>query len=240
MPEPPAEIVSRRGGVELVLIPGGTFVMGTSEADLNRRMLETPRLRVTLSPYYLGRHEVTIAQYARFLEETDFPEDMVPGWKFWGFSHLTRLQDQRPVQGVTWAQAQAFCEWAGGRLPTEAEWEHACRAGASTRFSSGDAKENLARVGWYEGNSDCERQKVAELSANAFGLHDMHGNVRELCLDWVEELGVVPPSLLGEDVVAVRGGSYCEPAEACRSMKRTPHSREGSTWCTGFRMARDP
>ncbi|MEM7248236.1 MAG: formylglycine-generating enzyme family protein [Acidobacteriota bacterium] len=218
--EPGETELSERGGVELVRIPGGRFVMGTPEDEEGRNDDETQR-EVEVGVFWLGRHAVTNEEYGRFL--ADSGADFEPA--FWDHEELS--QPRQPVVGVTWDAARAFCSWAGGRLPAEAEWEWACRAGTTTRYWSGDGEDDLARVGWYRGNSGGRLHDVGELEANAFGLHDMHGNVDEWCLDeddfyWVN-----------------RGGSWENTARICRSAHRSWEYREELASSLGFRLARD-
>ena len=94
-----------------------------------------------------------------------------------------KAQDEVPVYKVSWFAAVMFAEWVGARLPLEPEWEYACRAGTKTRFWSGDADEDLARVGWTAQNSDGHPHPVAQKPKNAWGLHEVHGNVWEWCTD---------------------------------------------------------
>ncbi|MEM7244365.1 MAG: SUMF1/EgtB/PvdO family nonheme iron enzyme [Acidobacteriota bacterium] len=212
-------LVTERGGVELVEIPGGRFVMGSPGSEEERRSNEGQR-EVEVSGHWLGRYPVTNEEYGRFLKER--PEHGSP--RFWDDQ---RFNDPRqPVVGVSWADARAFCEWAGGRLPTEAEWEHACRAGTTTRYWSGDAEEELARVDWYRGNSGGELHVVGELEANPWGLNDIHGNVREWCED---EMGASR---------VIRGGSWYDAAGGCRAACRLRLRPGGRWWYLGFRLSR--
>jgi formylglycine-generating enzyme required for sulfatase activity len=166
-----------------------------------------------------------------------------------------------PVEEVEWAHARAFLKRLSGlarsrfRLPTEAEWEYACRAGTTTRFWSGDGEEHLARVGWYEENSqsvtvwpmgDNTTHPVGELLANAFGLYDMHGNVWEWCADlWDEHYYARSPKKdprckRGEPGWRViRGGYAWGDAACCRSASRTWHSADCSHNDLSFRVVAD-
>ncbi|MEM7249581.1 MAG: formylglycine-generating enzyme family protein [Acidobacteriota bacterium] len=168
----------------------------------------------------LGRYPVTNEEYGRFLEE-ERGREKPSHWEAEDFN-----APRQPVVGVTWDDAQAFCEWAGGRLPIEAEWEYACRAGTTTTYWSGDTEKDLARVGWYEENSGGKPRVVGELEANPFGLHDMHGNVNE----WCQDEG-------GTDRV-IRGGSWGGAAGYCRAACRLRY-RPGNRWRNlGFRLSR--
>ena len=138
--------------------------------------------------------------------------------------------DNGPVVWVSWKNAQAFCKWLSGkagvtiRLPTEAGWEYACRAGTKTEFSAGDKDSDLEKAAWYAANSGDKTHPVGLKAANAFGLFDMHGNVWEWCQDWHGEYpsgALTDPSgaSSGSDRV-LRGGSWGGPPAACRSAYR--------------------
>ena len=161
-----------RSGVEFVLIPAGTFEMGSPSTEADRLGNEGPQHTVTISkPFYMAATEVTYAQWKRFVKASNYDHD--PGG----------ASDDHPQARVSWEDATAFCKHYGYRLPSEAEWEYACRAGTTTRYWSGDTDEDLARVGWYHENSRGDVQPVGRKPANPFGLYDMHGNVFEWCED---------------------------------------------------------
>ena len=124
--------VTQQGGVELVLIPGGTFRMGSPASDAQGYEDERPEHDVQVPSFYLGRHPVTNEEYGRFLKANPDVEEP----SSWGDRQFN--QARQPVVGVSWEDAQRFAEWAGGRLPTEAEWEYAARAGTTTRYWWGD------------------------------------------------------------------------------------------------------
>jgi len=157
--------------LKLVLIPAGKFMMGdVPEPNSLRHQHE-----VTISkPFYMGVTEVTQAQY-----------EAVMGTNPSYFKGATN-----PVEMVSWNDATEFCKKLSEktrqavRLPTEAEWEYACRAGSKTRFSFGDAEEGLGDYAWYFANSGGTTHPVGQKKPNAWGLFDMHGNVLEWCADW--------------------------------------------------------
>jgi formylglycine-generating enzyme required for sulfatase activity len=197
---------------------------------------EQPVHTVSVPSFWLAETPVTNAQYRAFVEATGHPAP--PSWKDRRFN-----ADEQPVVTVSWEDAQAFCRWAGLRLPSEAEWEYACRAGTTTEFWFGDDEERLADYGWFEGNSEGELQRVARKPANPFGLHDMHGNVWEWCQDrWHKDYKGAPEDGSaweegGSEYRVNRGGSFRSGAgiarSACRSLAH-PESRRDDL---GFRPA---
>jgi formylglycine-generating enzyme required for sulfatase activity/predicted MPP superfamily phosphohydrolase len=223
--------------IELVRIPGGTFMMGTRDDDEGDED-ERPQHEVVLGEFYLARTPVTNAQYARFLAA--HPEAQVP--EYWGNARYN--QPEQPVVGVSWDEAQAYCEWAKLVLPTEAQWEYACRAGTTTSYWSGDGEEELARVGWYGGNSDGRLHVVGEKDANPFGLFDMHGNVSEWCRDNYGPYTALPGQgdglrhePVGDATRVVRGGCWFDDAHDVRPAYRLFDYPGYRSSIVGFRPA---
>ena len=174
---------------EMVKIPGGRITIESSE--------------IVLDPFYMGRYPVTNRQYALYLKAN--PDAREP--EYWGDREYNG--ESQPVVGVSWDEARDFAQWAGLALPSEAQWELACRAGTTTRFYTGDADEDLARAGWYTDNSGDRLHPVGEKEPNAYGLYDMHGNVWEWTID-----------KFGGASRVIRGGAFIDPAELCRSAYR--------------------
>lgn len=151
-----------------------------------------------------------------------------------------------PAIYVTWFGADEYAHWQGGSLPTEAQWEYACRAGSTTAFTGGDNKENgLGDYGWYEDNSQNTTHRVGTKTANVWGLYDMHGNVYEWCLDgYIKEYSpepVVDPLIPMNQAPQIdsrmrRGGIFIDSAEKCRSAYRNPAVADASTYYNGFRI----
>jgi formylglycine-generating enzyme required for sulfatase activity len=226
-------------GITLAYIPAGTFMMGSpeSEAEHWERGDDESQHQVTLSkPFWMGTTEVTNAQYRRFVQATGHRE---PG--YWDNSDYNR--PNQPVVGVDWNDAVAYAEWAGMSLPTEAQWEYAARAGTITAWWSGNSESDLARVDWYGGyggNSDDRLRTVGEKAANAWGLHDVHGNVSEWIADW---RGDYPSSSQtdptgagsGSDRV-VRGGTRSFMASDTRVASRNRSAPENRGYYLGFRV----
>jgi len=155
-------------GLVWVPIPAGTFEMGCSPGDTECNSSEEPRHTVTVAAFEMTETEITQAQYEYVMGSNP--------------SHFSGCPNC-PVEIVTWHKAKAFCEAIGGRLPSEAEWEYAARAGTTTRYYCGDDAACLDAVAWYFSNPERETHPVSEKTANAFGLYDMLGNVYE----WVGE-----------------------------------------------------
>jgi formylglycine-generating enzyme required for sulfatase activity len=200
---------------QLVLIPPGEFEMGSPDNEAGHQPNESPVRRVRISrPFYLGRFEVTQAQFKAVMGVNP---GLIPG-------------DALAVDQLVYPQALEFCKRASLRLgvnvslPTEAQWEYACRAGAKTRFSSGDTVADLDRVAWYKENSRGMVHPVGQKAANAWGLYDMHGNVWEFCADFVPSYAKMgeadPRGRMQPETGAMRGGGHSYPAEYCRSATR--------------------
>lgn len=236
-------LVATRGGYELVRIPAGNFLMGSPSTEGGRYDDEGPVRRVCVPEFHLGRYPVTNEQYARFLEAN--PRVAPPA--YWDNRQCN--QPRQPAVGVSWHDAMAYAAWAGLRLPSEAEWEYACRAGTTTRYCTGDAESDLARAGWYGGNSGEKLHAVGEKAANAWGLYDMHGNVWEWCADhghqnykgapvdgsaWVDS-----DAEEGADRVG-RGGGWINFAGSCRSACRSRRGPSIRDSFLGFRLVLAP
>jgi serine/threonine-protein kinase len=165
--------VNPTDGLKYVWIPPGTFMMGCSPGDNECYDVEKPAHQVTITKgFWLGQTEVTVGVYKRFAAGTG--KYMPPAPNFNG-----DWVDSMPIVDMTWNDANSYCTWAGGRLPTEAEWEYAARAG-----STGARYGSLNEVAWYSANSGDQPHPVGEKRANGFGLYDMLGNVSE----WVNDL----------------------------------------------------
>lgn len=163
-------------GNEFSLIPAGEFLMGSPEGEGGSD--ENPRHSVYLDAYYIGRREITVKQYMKFIKAS--------GRKVRGRREKKSGSGDEllPVAGVDWNDADAYCRWAGGRLPTEAEWEKAARGGTGTKYSFGDDESGLGGYAWYDVNSNGRARPVGGRKPNQYGLYDMAGNVWEWVADW--------------------------------------------------------
>lgn len=281
VPAAPVQTFVNSAGIRLVLIPAGQFTMGAPAHEETRCVNESQhRVRIT-RPFYLGTHEVTVGQFRQFVEETDycteaerFPEkntvlDAVllapaPGeirsWRNPGFSQ----EDDHPVVYVSWPDAAAFCEWLSARegcqyrLPTEAEWEYACRAGTTTRFGCGQTESELFQAANVKHMTRADNGGIHRLpgpsqftlavgrfQSNAFGLYDMHGNVWEWCSDWYDRDYYLqspaddPRGPSGGECRVVRGGSYRFSPWHARAAYRDAHVASRSLRDVGFRVVAD-
>ena len=241
-------------GMQLVLIPPGEFQMGSPKELIEEELrlhgddgwyrdhlpAEGPQHRVRITkPYWLGVTDVTQEEYQRVMGSNPS--------KFQG-------DPKRPVEQVSWDDAVEFCrrlselpgEKAAKRrygLPTEAQWEHACRAGTTTRWYSGDDEARLGDVAWFNENAGGQTHPVGQKRANAWGLYDMHGNVWEWCQDWYNAYyykespmddPAGPPG--GSDRV-LRGGGWGYPARDCRSADRYHYVPGYRRYDLGFRAS---
>ena len=231
--------------IEMLLVPPGTFQMGCSPSlQSGCAADESPVHTVTLTnAFYLGRYEVTQAQWTAVngLNPSHFSGPNYPN------------SGNRPVEKVSWINATNFCAGLGLRLPTEAEWEYAYRAGTTTAYHSmpgypdGTDDEGLAgNIGWNELNSGNQTHNVGQLAPNGFGFHDMAGNVNEWCGDWLGPYSAEPQtnptggtSKSGYRVL--RGNAFNSPRYYLRSSKRwgfLPNYQ--FSWIFGLRVARNP
>jgi uncharacterized surface protein with fasciclin (FAS1) repeats/formylglycine-generating enzyme required for sulfatase activity len=271
-------------GVELLLVPPGRFLMGGSPGDSEVMPEEMPAHPVTITePYYLGRYEVTQAQFqrgiARVATAAEAPADDASASARPGVTPFVEARDQNgnvvpgavqveirssaggvvviggapeaqadPAQGaaspilpatVTWGRCEAFCRATGLRLPTEAEWEFACRAGApQARYGELDA------IAWHVGNGAGQDQAIGTKAANALGLHDMLGNVWEWVGDWYSEYTRAsqtdPKGPPNGDRRILRGGFWNDGRPDCRASQRHPVGVSAFANGVGFRVARNP
>ena len=180
-------IIHKKTGIELVLVPAGSFTMGYKHAGTSSN---PPAHKVTIkSPFYIGRTEVTNAAYRKFVWATGYEGkgDTDPAYdlylRHWRGKSLMSQDDDHPIVCVSWKNAKAFCKWAGLKLPTEAQWEYACRAGTATLYYFGNNEKAFGAYGWCLTNSKALTQPVGQKKPNAWGLYDMLGNVWE----WVED-----------------------------------------------------
>jgi formylglycine-generating enzyme required for sulfatase activity len=252
---PPKEITNSVG-MKLVLIPAGRFTMGSPADEPHSRPNETLHKVEISKPFYMGSLEVTEQQFAQVMGieprvvQQKNSNGRVIGNKVIPFTSV-------PVSTVTWFDANEFCEKLSNvpeekkerreyRLPTEAEWEYACRAGTQSAYSFGDSPSELGNYGWYRGNAGTNKNERIKLGGqkrpNAWGLYDMHGNAHEWCLDlyanYREGFALDPAvraragAMIMSKVIS-RGGGSNSPAEFCRSANRnSPYADDPG----GFRV----
>jgi formylglycine-generating enzyme required for sulfatase activity len=233
-------------GTTLGWIPAGKFTMGSPKDETGRHDNEN-QVQVTLSKgFWLGQHEVTQAEWQRVMGTTP--------WTARGF---VKVGGNYPATYVKWDDAMSFCEELteqernAGRLPsgwqyslpTEAQWEYACRAGTKSRYSFGDNESDLWDRAWFEKNAAQFAHEVGRKKANPWGLFDMHGNEWEWCRDcYAQELsgGMDPQGPSGGPNRVVRGGSWSTTAGSCRSANRNWDTPNDSIVNLGFRIAAVP
>ena len=235
-------VIHEKTGIELILMPAGTFTIGTD--DPNAASSPRPARQVTVTrPFYIGKTEVTNGQYRRFMgarPDYDGEADVDPAYDLYlrhmrGKSVMSDA-DEYPVVYVSWHNAKAFCQWAGLALPGEAQWEYACRAGTRTAYSFGDDTDMIDDYAWHYGNSSEKYQELGQKKPNPWGLYDMHGNVSEWTLDQYQKDAYATMAKEMADEInpwirptalhprTVRGGSWDDDVEEHRCASRIPSS----------------
>ena len=210
----------------MIPVPGGTFRLGSADGEEGRTADEGPAFEVRVEPFWMGQHEVTWAEYKRYMATCDVFIAMqaaglrpvteanvadavtAPSNLYDPTTTFTNGEDpDLPAVSMTQFAARQYTKWLSGltgrfyRLPAESEWEYACRAGTATAFSCGDA-EALADVAWFAENADETTHPVGRKKPNAFGLHDMHGNAAEWVVDELVAGGYAKPAALPQPVTA--------------------------------------
>lgn len=259
--EPP--VVTNSIGMKLARIPSGSFMMGSPRSEAERDDKEELHEVTITKPFWIGVYEVKQTEYVEVMRGVERAEN-----------RSTFQADDNPVENVEWRLARIFCERLSARpeeqqagrkyrLPTEAEWEYACRAGTSTAFHTGESLSSSQANfnGQYPAGGAKQDKylrrttKVGSYQANAFGLYDMHGNVAEWCADWYDPdyyldspdedplgppLGVVPTGFTnyGNEnfFVVVRGGCWVDDGRACRSAYRFRAMPNTQYRLIGFRV----
>jgi formylglycine-generating enzyme required for sulfatase activity len=227
---------------DMVPIPAGEFQIGTPENEAGRRKDEGPQRTLRIDPFWMGKREVTWDEYRLFMFSQMAKEDTNKDDVVDAISRPTRPYVEMsfgmgingfPAISMTQHAANKYAEWLSAktghfyRLPTEAEWEYACRAGTTTAYSFGDDPAQLGDYAWFADNSEGKYQKVGTKKPNPWGLYDMHGNVMEWTLDQYDPAGYKD---LGPDnpmkastqpyPQSVRGGAWTDPAEQLRCGSR--------------------
>ena len=240
--------------ITMVHLPKGTFQMGSNEKDN-----EQPIHEVNIDyEFEIGKFTVTVEEYMAFVEDTNSHH---PKWleesneyniKTGTEDHYKNINQRfnAPIVGVSWDDAMAYCEWLSiktnnnYRLPTEAEWEYACRAGTTTKWSFGNDEKELDKYAVYSSNSNSQADEVGTKLRNPWGLYDMHGNVWEWCVDdWLDNYKETPRDGKAyksekKSSKVVRGGSWVNSADNSRSAYRVDENPTDRSSLRGFRILR--
>lgn len=230
-------VYSQKPVIEWVSIPAGTFQMG-SPASETERFEDELQHQVTLSAFKMSKYEITFAQYDQFCRATGRRKPVDENWG----------REDLPVINVNWEDANAFALWMGCRLPTEAEWEYAARAGTTTPFYTGYCLNTTqANFNGYYPYHRCERGNyrqrtlpVGSFPPNDWGLYDMYGNVWEWCYDWYDnylpEPQTDPAGAISGTNRVFRGGSWYCFGNYCRSAYRSCYEPQNVNYGIGFRI----
>lgn len=236
----PLEIRHKATGMHLVFIPAGEFMMGSPEGEEGRYKNETQhRVRLT-KLFYIGKYEVTQAEWTKVMGKNP--------------SHFK--DEKNPIENVSWNNVQEFIKKINGTsalqkelrfaLPTEAQWEYACRAGSTNRFSFGDSDSSLEGYAWFSNNSGKKTHPVGQKKPNAWGLYDIHGNVYEWLYGWYDSKGRLirskqmkedPTGSAKDSFAGLRGGSWDNDANFCRAARRNFYYPDVPNPSYGFRVS---
>jgi formylglycine-generating enzyme required for sulfatase activity len=228
------------GGVafDMVAVPGGEFLLGSPDREKGRDSDEGPRRRVKVRPFWMGKTEVTWELFYKFLKRDEADVDGItrPTPPYHDETHGFG-RDGYPAIGMSHHGAMEFCRWLSKvtgkayRLPLEAEWEWACRAGTATAYHFGDDEKKLGDFAWFAANSNESSHPVGKKKPNAWGLYDMHGNVAEWCLDHYAKDAYASDKLrlptADRFPHVVRGGSWFHDPAKCRCAARIA---SGKSW----------
>lgn len=224
----PSEYVNEKDGTVLVWIPPGTFRMGSESGSADEQPVHEVRFA---QGFFMAKYETTWGQFRAFCRATGRSEP-----------HRQSGADDSHPANVDWNDAVAYCEWAGLRLPSEAEWEYACRAGSEGSYCFGNSDRQLGQYAWYSANAT-GTNPVGQKQANAWGLHDVHGNAWEWVQDTYQDSYSGAPSdgraweVTGSSHRVLRGNGWFDGAFFCRASYRNK-SDPGNRSSTGFRPAR--
>ena len=246
--------VNAQQTIEMVKVEGGKFKMGKKNGASN----EEPVHKVTLSDFYISKYEITVAQFKEFIDSTGYKTDADKkgksqiydgnwdnregvNWKCDMAGNIRPADEyNHPVVHISWNDANEFCKWAGGRLPTEAEWEYAAKGGNKSlgfEFSGSSIIENVA---WHSGS---KTYQVGTKDPNELGIYDMSGNVWEWCSDWYAPYSrksqTNPKGASTGDYRVKRGGSAHSWNTSCWVFNREFGSLTDSYCNRGFRLVRD-
>ena len=223
------DVITNSIVMKLVHIPAGEFMMGSNDGDSDEKPVHLVRIS---EGFYMGVTEVTQAQYREVM----------------GINPSCFKGDNLPVENVNWNDVMEFCkklsqkEGKDYRLPTEAQWEYACRAGTKTRFGFGDSESSLGDYAWYEGSGGSKTHSVGVKKPNAWGMYDMHGNVWEWCSDWYSSdyyktsPSANPIGPASGRLHVLRGGYWGNVPGSCRSAYRNGHKSDYRYCSQGFRV----
>ncbi len=251
--KPYAEVIEHTEiEIEMIPIPGGQYLMGSLESEAEHQADESPQHPVRLAPFWIGKYEITWEEFEIWGDELDIlrrnltgaassPRDQAADGVTRPTEPYTDMSfgmgmERNPAICMTQHAARTYCRWLSAktgryyRLPTEAEWEYACRAGTTTAYSFGDDPGQLEEYAWYYDNSDEAYHEVGLKQPNPWGLYDMHGNVAEWVLDqYVADFYGTQAGQIADNPLAiptqlyprvVRGGNWDDPAEMLRSAAR--------------------
>jgi len=265
-----ANLSAQKPVIEWAEIPAGTFTMGSPSTEPGRETNENEHM-VILSSYKISKYEITVGQFKAFVDATGYVTDAVRekggvlgsamwtgrevvykkeiNWKYDTKGNIRpEAEYNYPVGHVSWNDAAAFAKWLGCRLPTEAEWEYACRAGTKTMFNVGNClSSEFANFNGHSELDNCSKSQYAEkimpvnsFEPNAWGIYNMHGNVWEWCGDWYEEYPsshqTNPKGAETGTRRVARGGSWSSNARDCRSANRNSRIPEYRNMGVGFRL----